>query len=129
MKPSVRYGLVGVGALGVVSLVHFARGLGIDGPQFYRYALGVLPNTAAAVALPFAFMGIWSHQNPLGTYSATKRWFIAAGLVSAIGLVAWEFLQPSRGRVFDPHDIGATIIGIGLAWFLFYAFTPNRRAA
>ena len=128
MKPSTKYGLLSVAALGVVSLVHFARGMDIDGPQLYRYALGVLPNTAAAVALPFAFLSIWSDQNPLGAYPTTRRWFIAAGIVSAIGLIAWEFLQPSRGRVFDPHDIGATILGIGLAWLLFHAFTPNRRA-
>jgi hypothetical protein len=115
--------------LGVVSLVHYARSLGIEGPQLYRYALGVLPNTAAAVALPFAFISIWSDQNPGSTYSSTRRWFGLASVVSLLGLIAWEFLQPSRGRIFDLHDIAATIIGIGLAWLIFQVVTPNRSAA
>ncbi|QSX79576.1 hypothetical protein [Agrilutibacter solisilvae] len=129
MKPSTKYGMLAVASLGVVSLVHQARSAHLDGPQIYHYVLGVLPNVAAAVALPFAFMSVWCGQNPVGTYPATRRWFFAASIVSAVGLVVWEFLQPIRGRIYDPHDIGATIVGLGLAGLVFHASTPDRRPA
>lgn len=42
------------------------------------------------------------------------------------GLVAWEVIQRSSDRlVFDPHDIGATIVGLIVAGLLFAAITPR----
>ena len=45
------------------------------------------------------------------------------------GLIAWEFMQQSSSSlVFDPHDIGATIIGLFMAWLLFVVLTPLSNA-
>ena len=49
MKLSTRYGLVGLGALALLSVGHWIRGLSGDWPPVLAYVLGVLPNTAAAL--------------------------------------------------------------------------------
>ncbi len=128
MKPSLGFGLVGVGALAVLTLVHQARGWGIDGGAGYLYLVGVLPNVAAAVAIPFVIMGIWADQNPAASRTAAHRWFLWLTLLAGSGLIAWEFVQQdSRRLVFDPHDIGATIAGLVLGYFLFMIVT--RRSS
>ena len=50
-------------------------------------------------------------------------------LRSGIGLIAWELMQlTSSALVFDIHDIGATMVGLGLGWFLFAHLTPGASA-
>ena len=126
MKLSLRYGLVGIGALSVLSLGHWVRAHTGGGPDAYLYVLGVLPNVAAAVAIVFVLLSIWADQTPSATYSAARRWFAGTALVTGAGLVAWEFVQQtSRRLVFDPHDLGATAVGLGLAAVLFALVTPT----
>lgn len=126
MKGSTRYGLVGIGALGVLSLVHWGRKAQYDGAEIVLYLMGALPNVAAAIAIPFVLLSIWADQNPSATYAAARRCFVVVALVAAVALIAWEFMQPSsRTLVFDPHDIGATILGLGVGWFLFALLTPK----
>jgi len=126
MKVSTRYGLVGIGALGALSLVQWGRKLQYDGAEIVLYLMGVLPNVAAAIAIPFVLLSIWADQNPSATYAAARRRFVVVALVAAVALIAWEFLQPSsRTLVFDPHDIGATILGLGVGYFLFTLVTPE----
>ena len=98
MKVSTRYGLMGIGALGALSLVHWGRKAQYDGAD----------------------------QNPGATYAAARRCFVVVTLVAGVALIAWEFKQPSsRTLVFDSHDIGATILGLGAGWFLFTLLTPK----
>lgn len=129
MKSSTRFGLVGVGALSLLSLVHWARRSRFEGPEIVEYLMGVLPNAAAAVAIPYVVLSIWADQKPGACYSETRRVFGALTLFSGACLIAWEFMQKSSGRlVFDVHDIGATVLGLCLGWMLFAVLTPKASA-
>ena len=116
MKLSTRYGLVGIGALVALSVVHWCRKLQYDGPAAADYL--ILPNVAAAIAIPFVLLSIWADQKPTATYPAARQIFVVLTLFAGLGLIAWELMQKSsRTLVFDPHDIGATLLGLwrGLA--------------
>lgn len=129
MKLSTRYALVGIGALGALSLVHWGRKLQYDGAEVVLYLMGVLPNAAAAIAIPFILLSIWADQNQTASYAAARRSFVVVTLGTGVGLVAWEFIQQSsRSLVFDNHDIGATIVGLGLGCLLFALVTPRANA-
>lgn len=98
-------------------------------PEIILYLMGALPNLAAAIAIPFVFLAIWADQKPAASYQAARRRFTALALVAGTGLIAWEFMQQSsRSLVFDHHDIGATIIGLFMAWLLFVVLTPLSNA-
>jgi hypothetical protein len=126
MKLSTRYGLAGIGALGALSLVHWGRTLQCEAPEIVSCLMGVLPNVAAAVAIPFVVIGIWVDQKPAVTSHAARRSFVILTLVAGVGLIAWEFLQQSsRSLLFDYHDIAATIFGLVVAWLLFFLLTPR----
>lgn len=128
MKLSMRYALVGIGALGALSLVHWGRKSGYGGAEIVHYLMGVLPNVAAAIAIPFVLLSIWADQNPNASAAAARRSFVVLMLVAGVGLIAWEFFQQSSRRlVYDPHDIGATILGLGLGYLLFTLTTPKNQ--
>ena len=130
MKPSTRCGLVGIGALGALSLVHWCRKLQYDWPEIILYLMEVLPNVAAAIAIPFVALSIWADQKPAATYPAARRAFVVLTPVAGLGLMAWELVQQSsRTLVFDPHDIGATILGLGVGWLFFTLLTTTVSAA
>jgi len=129
MQLSTRYGLVGIGALGALSLVHWGRKLQFEAPEIVLYSMGVLPNVAAAIAIPFVLLGIWADQKPVATYQAARRRMAVLTLVAGIGLIAWEYMQQSSGSlVFDYHDIAATIFGLAVAWLLFVLLTSRTSA-
>ena len=129
MKVSTRYGLVGIGALGALSLVHWGRELQYEAPEIVLYLMGVLPNVAAAIAIPFVLLSIWADQKPVATNQAARRRMVVLTLVAGIGLIAWEYMQRSSGSlVFDYHDIAATISGLAVAWLLFVLLTPRASA-
>ena len=126
MQLSTRYGLVGIGALGALSLVHWGRKLQFEAPEIILYLMGVLPNVAAAIAIPFVLLGIWADQKPVATYQAARRRMAVLTLVAGIGLIAWEYIQQSSSSLFfDYHDIAATIFGLAVAWLLFVLLTPR----
>ena len=125
MKLATRYALVGIGALGVLSLVGLARSAHYRGAEIVNYLIGVLPSVAASLAIPFILLGIWADQRPAASFVTTRRAFVVVLLDTGIGLIAWEFIQlTSRGLVFDPHDLAATVVGLGLAGILFTLITP-----
>lgn len=128
MKLSTRYAVVGLAALGVLSLVHWARRSLDIGGEISAYLIGVLPNLAAALAIPFVLLSIWVEQRREATHVAARRSFLRLTLLAGLGLIGWEFLQRgSRRLVFDAHDIGATLIGLLLGWLLFGWLTPQAR--
>jgi len=120
MRLSTRYGLTGVGALGLLAAVHHVRGMGRPLQPASDYLLGVLPNFAAAVAITFALLGIWADQRRGADSRLDNRQFLVCAFVSGFGLVSWELLQKTSSRlVFDPHDVGATFAGLIAANLLF----------
>ncbi len=128
MTLTTRYGLAGIGALALLSLVHWYRTSGLSPLPGGDYLLGVLPNFAAAIAIIFVLLSIWSDQRRGADFASTKRAFIVAASISGIGLTAWEFFQKtSRRLIFDPHDLGATLVGLGAAGLLFYMLTRGLR--
>lgn len=126
VRLSTRYGLAGISALALLSVVHWLRdGSGKFGP-IGNYLIGVLPNFAAAIAITFVLLSIWADQKRDGNFVAAQRWFAGCASVSGVGLIGWEFFQrTSRKFVFDPHDVLATFVGIGTASLLFYVITPR----
>ena len=125
----MRYGLAGIGALGALSLVHWCRKLQYDGPSAADYLVGVFPNVAAAIAIPFVLLSIWADQKPTATYSTARRSFVVFTLLAGLALITWELIQQSsRTLIFDPHDIGATLLGLGVGWLLFILLTPTDNA-
>jgi hypothetical protein len=123
MKLSTRYGLAGIGALALLTIVHRFRGRAMPPQPVRDYLLGVLPNFAAAIAITFVLLSIWRDQIPEAS-SATRPFLICASF-SGLGLLAWEFFQRAGNRlVFDPHDIGATLVGLGVASLVYRLATP-----
>ncbi|MCX7036998.1 MAG: hypothetical protein NT064_10560 [Proteobacteria bacterium] len=127
MKLSLKYSLVGCGALAVLSLVQWARPLSASATAPVRHLLGVLPNVTAAIAIPFVLLSIWADQHPDAMPADARYRFALYSSVTGVGLVAWEFFQQSgRSLVFDPQDLVATLVGCVLAWALFSVATPSE---
>ena len=129
MKLSTRYALVAISALAILSLVHWGRASKYDGAEFVIYLMGVLPNVAAAIAIPFVLLGIWADQNQTPSYTAARRIFVAVTIVAGVGLITWELIQlSSRNLVYDTHDIIATLVGLGIGSLFFILLTPKADA-
>ena len=115
--------------MSALSLVHWCRTLQYEAPEIVFYLMGVLPNVAAAIAIPFVLLSTWADQKPAATYQAARRSFVILTLVAGVGLIAWEFMQQSsRSLFFDYHDIAATFFGLVVAWLLFVLLTPRAAA-
>lgn len=126
MKSSTRYGLVGIGALSLLSIVHWLRDIGAWREPAGDYLLGVTPNFAAAIAICFVLLSIWADQRPAANFSLAVQAFLICASISGVGLLGWEIFQKTSSRfVFDPHDAGATFVGLGVASLLFYCLTPR----
>lgn len=129
MRLSTRYGLVGIGALSLLSLIHWLRGSTAPRQPVLNYFLDVGPNFGAAVAITFVLLGIWADQNRETTFTAALRAFLVCASISGLGLLGWEFVQKTSSRfVFDPHDAGATLVGVGTAGIVFISLTRRERA-
>lgn len=130
MGVSARFGLAGIGALALLTAVHWLRGLALSPPPLGDYLLGVLPNFAAAIAITFVVMSGWSDQNRKADFASTRRAFLVSAAISGAGLLSWEFFQKTSDRlVFDTHDVGVTLVGLGAAGVLFHALTRLLRMA
>lgn len=128
MRASTRYGLVGIAALALLAGVHWLRDVRVALPPTGVYLLGVLPNFAAAIAITFVLLSIWTDQNRAAGVASVKRAMLICALISGVGLVAWEFFQKTSDRlIFDPHDLGATLVGLVAAILAFYALTTRTR--
>ncbi|HQS70046.1 MAG: hypothetical protein B7Y36_17890 [Novosphingobium sp. 28-62-57] len=122
MGSSTRYGLAGIAALALLAIVHGLRDKALPPEPTRDYLLGVLPNFAAAIAITFVLLSVWADQNKDARPAAARRAFRISAAISGTGLIAWELFQMSSKRlVFDPHDLGATLVGVGVAGVVFSA--------
>lgn len=120
MKHSTRTSLVGIGALALLSAVHWARAQHFDGPPLLLYLLGVLPSFAAAIAIPAVALGMWLESFPASSHTVLRKRFMWLTLFAGAGLILWEFGQQSSGALFfDPDDLVATLVGLVVGWGLF----------
>lgn len=121
MKQSTKFGLVSLAALACLTTVQQVR------PRLPgSFLLGVLPNTLAAIIIPFVFISIYVEQRPAQTRSQIIRWFIGAALGACVGLIAWELMQRSGRRlIFDWNDVFATIAGFAIAIFIAVKMLPR----
>ena len=104
------------------------RELSSDGAPALVYILGVMPNIAAAIAIPFVFMGIFADQRKDASLRSIRNWFFAAVLVSCTGLFGWESIQQTSNRlVFDIDDLIATFFGSVLSLGIFAAITKRPQ--
>ncbi len=127
MKPAIRFGLVDIFALSLLSLGHWARENVQVRSAGIRYGLGVLPNFAAAVVIPFVMMSAWADRDESRNIvpNHAKRFRLCAAFAFA-GLVVWEFVQLSGSRlVFDTDDLVATAAGTAMAFLAFRLVKPK----
>lgn len=128
MQLSTRYGLVGMGALALLTTVHQLREMTRLAWSAGNYLLGTLPNFAAAIAITFVLLSIWADQHREADLASSKRPFLMCASISAMGLLAWETFQRTSSRfVFDSNDIFATIVGVFAAGLLFCVTTPRSH--
>ncbi len=127
MKPATRLALVGILGLSLLSLGHWVRENVQVQQAGIRYFLGVLPNFAAAIAMPFVIMSVWADQDEARNAVPDYAWrFRLSAAFSFFGLVAWEFLQLRGPRlVFDTDDLVATAVGTAVAFAAFRLVAPK----
>ena len=123
---SLRYTMVGLAALALLTLVGWARQISFDGGEIVNFLIGVLPNVAAAIAIPYVLLGIWIEERAGMSVAVVRRNFNRLSRGAGGGLILWEFLQQSSRRlVFDVNDLGATLVGLLLGWLIFNWLTPR----
>ena len=128
MKTATRLAFVGLGALALLSAVHWARAQHFEGPPLLLYLLGVLPSFAAAIAIPFVVLGMWLESSPVSSYTTLRKRFIWIMLAAGAGLILWEFgQQSSRALFFDPDDLVATVVGLVVGWTIFGLISREDR--
>jgi len=121
--------MVGLAALALLTLVGWVRQNHLVGGPFLSFLIGVLPNVAAAIAIPYVILGAWIEQRAGMSVAVVRRNFNRLSLGAGGGLILWEFLQQSSRRlVFDVNDLGATLGGLLLGWLIFNWLTPRNSA-
>ena len=89
------------------------------------YLLGIAPNFFPSIGIPALFVVLIPQIKQTSKWLNEKR-HITANIISLIGLLSWEFLQPitTRGH-FDWNDVIWTLIG-AFVFQLIWTITPNR---
>jgi hypothetical protein len=128
MKTATRIGIVGLGALALLSAVHWARAQQFEGPPLLLHLLGVLPSFAAAIAIPYVLLSVWMDRAAPLAYTDVRKRFIWITLAAGAGLILWEFgQQSSRALFFDPDDLVATLVGLVVGWTTFGLISRGDR--
>jgi putative flippase GtrA len=126
VQQSIRYGLVSIAALALLSAIQWIREQHLHLDPVGQYLVGVAPNFAAAIAINFVLLSIWADQRRDPGFAAARRRFLICAAISGIGLFGWEFFQMTSKRlVFDTQDLLATAVGICVGMIAFYAITPK----
>jgi hypothetical protein len=122
MKLELPYRLSATGMIGLAALsaTHWLReNTTAPGPAL-SFVLGVMPNLAAAFAMPLilASFSPLSSRAPITRSSRLRYSWIL--LFTTLGLCGWEVMQTQSNRfVFDFYDVLATGFGSAFAYFAF----------
>jgi hypothetical protein len=122
---SQRLALTGMGGLAALTGTQWLREHVRDPAPAAGFALGVMPNLAAAFAMPLVLASFFPSISgtPITVRSRrTYTWILAFTLT---GLCGWEFVQTRSERfVFDLNDLVATVLG---SLFAYGAFAWHAR--
>lgn len=120
MTLATRYASAGIAALAVLSLGHWLRALRAFDSPIATFILGVLPNVAAAVAIPFVVAGVLADMRKARPVPVSRRAFTMLNAGSVLGLAGWELVQRTSTTLrFDVDDLVATLVGALVAQGLF----------
>ena len=110
-------GIIGLAAL---SATHWLReNVSETGPTL-AFLLGIMPNLAAAFAMPLILASFTPRTSRTPVTKASRRTYILVLLFTTIGLCGWELIQTRSDRfVFDIYDVLATGLGSTLAYWAF----------
>jgi hypothetical protein len=130
----LRLSTTGIVGLAALSATHWMRENISDPPPLLAFALGVMPNLAAAFAMPLVLASFFPHTSGVPVTVQSRRTYLWILLFTALGLLGWELVQTRSERfVFDAYDILATGFGSILAYLAFgwhvRRFQVSRREA
>ena len=115
-----RLSITGMGGLAALSATHWLRKNVSDPAPILSFALGVMPNLAAAFAMPLILAGIVPRISRDPVTASSRRAYLWMLLFTTFGLCGWELVQTRSDRfVFDVHDLLATGLGSVLAYLAF----------
>jgi len=116
----LRLSTTGIVGLAALSATHWMRENISDPPPLLAFALGVMPNLAAAFAMPLVLACFFPHTSGVPVTVKSRRTYLWILLFTALGLLGWELVQTRSERfVFDAYDILATGFGSILAYLAF----------
>jgi len=126
VKLPIRLSLAGMAGLALLSATHWARGAFPHPSSAVAFALGVMPNFAASLAMPLVLASMLPSVSAEPPTPLAKRQFLLLLLFTTVGLCAWELVQTQSARfVFDVNDIAATVIGAAFALIIYLIATPS----
>lgn len=110
-------GIVGLAAL---SATHWLRENVSDPGPVLAFALGVMPNMAAAFAMPLILASFTPRTSGMPVTEVSRLAYARVLSFTTLGLCGWELIQTQSERfVFDLYDILATGFGAILAYSAF----------
>jgi hypothetical protein len=109
--------LAGVLGLALLSGTHWARESIPHPGGALAFALGVLPNLAAAFAMPLILASFLPSISGKPPSENARRKFVLLLSFTTLGLCSWELIQTFSQRFyFDLNDLAATLAGAVLAF-------------
>ena len=112
--------ITGMGGLAALSATHWMRKNISDPAPVLAFALGVMPNLAAAFAMPLILASLVPSISRIPVTAGSRRAYAWILLFTSAGLCGWELVQTRSDRfVFDVHDLLATGLGSFLAYIAF----------
>lgn len=120
MSLPLRLSTTGIAGLAALSATHWMRENIADPAPVLQFVLGVMPNFAAAFAMPLVLASFVPGTSSTPVTARSRRAYLWIVLFTACGLFGWEFMQTRSERlVFDAYDILATGLGSFVAWLAF----------
>lgn len=115
-----RLAVTGIIGLVALSATHSLREKVSDPGPVLAFALGVMPNVAAAFAMPLILSSFTPRTSQSPITEASRRSYFRVLVFTTLGLWGWEIIQTQSDRfVFDLYDILATGFGSILAYVAF----------